>query len=277
MKPVDSRPRGAAPYLGGKRRLAKRICERIGAIPHETYAEVFVGMGGVFFRRAWAPGQEVINDKSGDVATFFRVVQNHYQAFVDYMKWQVASRSEFDRLRHMEPSLMTDIQRAARFYYLQKLAFGGKSVGQSFGVQPPKPSNFNPLRVAEDLGELHERLAGVIVENLDYAELIRRYDKPATLFYLDPPYFGGEKDYGKGLFERADYERMAAQLGEINGAFLLSINDVPEIRAAFSAFHMEEVRLKYSISKEEATAAAELIISNREPGSAVTAGQGSLI
>ncbi|MDF1627051.1 MAG: DNA adenine methylase [Parvibaculaceae bacterium] len=277
MKPVDSRPRGAAPYLGGKRRLAKRICERIGSIPHETYAEVFVGMGGVFFRRAFAPPQEVINDKSGEVANFFRTLEHHYQPMVDYIRWKVASRTEFDRLKNTDPALLTDIQRAIRFYYLQKLAFGGKSVGQSFGVQPPKPSNFNPLRVAEDLGELHERLAGVIVENLDYAELIRRYDKPATLFYLDPPYFGGEKDYGKGLFERADYDRMAAQLGEINGAFLLSINDVPEIRAAFAGFHMEEVRLKYSISKEEVTAASELIISNREPGSAVTAGQGSLI
>ncbi|MEQ9518877.1 MAG: DNA adenine methylase [Parvibaculum sp.] len=277
MRPVGSRSRGAAPYLGGKRRLAKRICERIGAISHETYAEVFVGMGGVFFRRSFVPPQEVINDKSGDVANFFRTLEHHYQPMIDYIKWKVASRAEFDRLRHMNPELLTDIQRAIRFYYLQKLAFGGKSVGQSFGVQPPKPSSFNPLRIAEDLGVLHERLAGVIVENLDYAELIRRYDKPGTLFYLDPPYFGGENDYGKGLFERADYERLASQLSQIEGAFLLSINDVPEIRAAFDGFHIEEVRLKYSISKAEVTDAAELIISNRDPVAAVTAGQGSLI
>lgn len=241
FRPVASRPRGAAPYLGGKRKLAKRICERIAGIPHETYAEVFVGMAGVFLRREVRPKKEVINDKNVEVATFFRVLEEHYQAFIDYMKWRLPSRQRFEDLLQMDPRLMTDLQRAARFYYLQKLAFGGKSAGQSFGVDPGRSAGFNLVTAAADLQELEERLHGVTIENLDYADFVDRYDRPETLFYLDPPYHGGENDYGKGLFDRADFERMAKQLTDIDGAFLLSINDVPEIRETFAGFHIEEV------------------------------------
>lgn len=63
---------GVAPYLGGKRNLARLLVDRINAMPHECYAEPFVGMGGVFFRRTRAPVLEVINDRSRDVAIFFR-------------------------------------------------------------------------------------------------------------------------------------------------------------------------------------------------------------
>jgi DNA adenine methylase len=79
----------AAGYIGGKRQLARRIGERIEAVPHGLYAEAFVGMGGVFLRRRLAPKAEVINDRDRDVATFFRVLQRHYQAFMDMLKWQL--------------------------------------------------------------------------------------------------------------------------------------------------------------------------------------------
>ncbi|WP_315759735.1 DNA adenine methylase, partial [Bradyrhizobium sp. SZCCHNRI2007] len=56
--------RPAAAYIGGKRRLGELLARRIEAIHHDTYAEPFIGMGGVFFRRRWAPRREVINDVS---------------------------------------------------------------------------------------------------------------------------------------------------------------------------------------------------------------------
>src|ERR1700722_10746732 len=90
--------RPAAAYIGGKRRLGEMIARRIEAAPHETYAEPFVGMGGVFFRRRWAPKCEVINDISRDVATLFRILQRHYPQFMETLKFQIASRREFDRL-----------------------------------------------------------------------------------------------------------------------------------------------------------------------------------
>ena len=67
--------RPVAPYLGGKRNLAKRICAIIDADQHSTYAEPFVGMGGIFLRRAARPKAEFINDAGRDVYNLFRILE----------------------------------------------------------------------------------------------------------------------------------------------------------------------------------------------------------
>lgn len=76
-----------APWLGGKRNLAKRITTIIDATPHSVYAEPFVGMGGVFFRRRLQPKVEVINDLSRDVANLFRILQRHYPQFLETIRF----------------------------------------------------------------------------------------------------------------------------------------------------------------------------------------------
>lgn len=123
-----------APYLGGKRLLSKRLVPLLGAIRHRAYVEPFVGMGGIFFRRDFISPCEVINDLNGDVANLFRILQRHYVPFMDMLRWQVASRQEFERLRLARPETLTDLERAARFLYLQRLVFGGKisALGQGF-------------------------------------------------------------------------------------------------------------------------------------------------
>lgn len=88
--------RPAAAWVGGKRNLAKRLIARINAVPHDTYAEAFVGMGGVFLRRDMRPKCEVINDASEDVANLFRILQHHYIAFVEMIRFQISSRANFD-------------------------------------------------------------------------------------------------------------------------------------------------------------------------------------
>jgi DNA adenine methylase len=256
--------RPAAAYIGGKRQLAKIIIERIDKIPHETYAEPMVGMGGVFFRRRRAPPAEVINDHSGDVATFFRVLQRHYVAFVEMLRWQVTSRREFERLVRTDTSTLTDLERAARFLYLQRTAFGGKVAGRNFGVSPGLSSRFDVTKIVPMLEELHERLAGVVIECLDWPDFIRRYDRPGTLFYVDPPYWGSERDYGDG-FTRADFARLAEVLKGLQGRFVLSINDVPAIRRAFAGFTLKPVGVTYTVSSGKARRAKELIISGPKP------------
>jgi len=183
---------------------------------------------------------------------------------MEVMRFQITSRREFERLRICDPTTLTDLERAARFLYLQRLAFGGQ-VNGVFGVAPQHGARFSLSKLEPLLDAAHERLAGVVFESLDWKDVIRRYDSPGTLFYLDPPYWGGEADYGKGLFDRTQFASMAEILGDIEGAFILSINDRPEIRALFEAFHLEEVAVKYTVSRSESTEAKELIVSNREP------------
>lgn len=252
----------AAPYLGGKRNLSSRLCEMIERTEHQTYAEVFVGMGGIFLRRQSRPRAEVINDVSEDVTTLFRVLQRHFVAFVDMLRYQVSSRSEFQRLTTVNADTLTDLERAARFLYLQRVAYGGKITGRSFGTDPMKPSRFDVTKIVPVLQDLHERLAGVTIERLDFSEFIERYDRPSTLFYLDPPYWGSEDDYGKSVFDRQDFKRLSETLSSVEAKFILSINDVPEIREIFAWADILAVSHRFSVAGGAGTEANELIITN---------------
>ena len=112
------------------------------------------------------------------------------------------------------------------------------------------------------LEQLHERLSGVTIERLPWSDFVTRYDHPEMLFYLDPPYHGSEGDYGASLFNRGQFVQMAEQLRNIKGQFLMSINDVPDIRAAFGSFSMTSVDLLYTIGEGPPVQARELVITN---------------
>jgi len=251
-----------APYLGGKRNLAKCIIKHIEATPHKLYAEAFVGMGGVFLRRSQQPRSEVINDINNDITTLFRILQRHYPQFLETIKYQITSRAEFERLINTKSDTLTDLERAARFLYLQRTAFGGKISGRNFGVSADRPGRFNLTTLEPMLEALHERLAGVTIERLPYSEFITRYDRKEALFYLDPPYWGCENDYGKNIFGRGDFENLKTLLKGIKGRFIMSINDVPEIRELFDWATIEAVETTYSVGKTKAKRVGELIITN---------------
>ena len=252
-----------AAYIGGKRGLAKTIVPIIRQIPHTTYAEAFVGMGGIFLRRDAKPKAEVINDYNADVANFFRVLQRHFEMFLHELRYKLASRAEFNRLMDSPPHTLTDVEKAARFLYLQRLAFGGKIVGKSFGVSRSMPSRFDMTRLQAMLEDVFERLSGVVIEQLDYKEFITRYDDKDTLFYLDPPYYTNEGDYGKELFNRDEFAKMAALLKGIKGKFILSLNDRAEVRKIFAGFNFMEVQTTYTMAgANNAKRVGELLISN---------------
>lgn len=261
LKPVDP-VQPVAPWLGGKRALAKRLCALIDGIPCSTYAEPFVGMGGIFLRRTRCPKAEVINDYGRDVSNLFRILQRHYVAFLDVLRFQLTTRAEFNRLVDTNPDTLTDLERAARFLYLQRTAFGGKVSGRNFGVSTDRPARFNLTTLEPMLEDLHSRLSGVVIESLDFEAFIRRYDSAGTLFYLDPPYWGCEGDYGKTLFTRQDFQRLSDVLTGVKGGFILSINDVPEIREMFAWARIEEVKTTYTIGRTNDARGdrAELII-----------------
>lgn len=251
----------AAGYIGGKRNLASRLVSIIDRIEHRSYAEPFVGMGGIFLRRRRRVPAEFINDISGDVTNLFRILQIHYPYFINELRFQIASREEFERLCRIPGDQLTDIHRAARFLYLQRLAFGGKVSGRNFGVDARSGARFNMNNLEGDLSDLHARLAGVVIERLPYADFIRRYDTDGTLFYLDPPYWGCENDYGQDVFSRADFELLAAALAGIKGRFLLSINDTPGVRECFAAFDMLALETTYQIGPKPKKV-GELVVSN---------------
>lgn len=255
--------RPAAGYIGGKRNLSRRLVKMIGEVDHSIYCEPFVGMGGIFFRRASKPTAEIINDWSQEVSNFFRILQRHYVAFLDMLRFQLTTRAGFDRLKATDPATLTDLERAARFLYLQRTAFGGKVAGQSFGTGTTGSARFDLTKVVPMLEAIHERLASVTIECLPWADCISKYDRPGTLFYLDPPYHGCEDDYGKGMFGRDEFSMMAEQLSAIKGRFILSINDVPDIRDLFDRFTIIEAPTTYQLpGNQNGQKVTELVITN---------------
>lgn len=238
----------------------------IEQIPHAGYAEPIVGMGGIFFRRRFAAKAEIINDRSGDVVTLFRILQRRYPQFMETLKYQITSRREFERLKASDPSTLTDLERSARFFYLQRLSFGGVVSHNSFGGDLAGGKRFNLNNIGPLLVAVHERLAGVTIENLDWSEFIDRYDRPETLFYLDPPYHGSETDYGKGVFARSYFSRIEKSLETIKGRFLISLNDTPEVHGIFGAFQFVDVTLTYTVGRGKGSLAREVIIlDNKQP------------
>lgn len=251
-----------APYLGGKRLLAKTIVPTIEKIPHKIYAEPFVGMGGVFFRRTQKPKCEAINDINSEIINLFRMVEKFPNYLADMLKFKVCSRAEFKLMLATPPLLLTELERAVRYLYIQKNAFGGNTQHQAFGVSTERAGHFNTERLIPQIKNLHHRLSGVYIECLPYQDFIVRYDRPDTLFYLDPPYWDNENDYGKGIFSKADFDNLATTLKQIKGKFILSINDVPEILRIFKGFYIKAVQTTYKTGTQPGKKAKELLISN---------------
>jgi DNA adenine methylase len=258
--------KGFLPWLGGKSRLAGRIAAEIARIEHRCYCEPFLGAGHVLFAKE-PSSSEVLNDINRDLVTLFRVLQHHLEEFLRYFKWALVSRDEFERLHRQVADSLTDIQRAVRFYYLLKLSFGGKPHGRNFAMVRHGKPRLNLLRIEEELSAVHLRLAQVLIENVSWQECLRRHDGPATLFYIDPPYWGCEDDYGRGLFERADFDALAEALRALRGSFILSLNDRPEVRELFRGFHVAEVATKYTIGlTDRSKEVSELLISSERLG-----------
>lgn len=121
---------------------------------HECYVELFADGAALFFMRDQQSKVDVINDLNGELVNLYRVVQHHLEEFIQQFKWALVSRQMFDWLKNANTDLMTDIQRATRFYYLQHTTFGAKCSRQNFGTTTIARL-INLLRIEEQLSEVH--------------------------------------------------------------------------------------------------------------------------
>lgn len=245
------------PWLGGKRRLAKQILPLVSG--SHTYVEAFAGGAAIFFMKEPSP-VEVINDINSELVNLYRVVRHHLDELVRHFRWALVSREDFLLAKQVDPATLTDVQRAARFYYLQKLSFGAKVEGRTFGTAASSPPKLNLTRIEEDLSMAHLRLARAYVENLPWDSCIKRYDRDATMFYLDPPYWGTEGYDVEFGFD--NYELMAELARTIKGRMVISVNDIEEMRHVFNGLPMTTVDISYTVGGSGGVKRRELIIRN---------------
>ncbi|WP_312428323.1 DNA adenine methylase [Lacrimispora sp.] len=243
-------------WIGGKKLLRKKILEQFpDPDSFKRYIEVFGGAGWVLFASNKHAAMEVFNDANGELINLYRIVKHHPEALQKELEWLLLSREQFFDELNRNTRGMTDIQRAARFYCLIKESFGADC--KSFGVRTR-----DMQKAVDYLKDVSDRLNRVVIENQDFERLIKTYDRPEALFYLDPPYYEAEKYY-PDRFNPEDHKRLCECLGGIKGKFVLSYNDCPRIRELYEGYTLVEVeRADNLVTKSESRKYKELIIKN---------------
>ena len=221
------------PWVGGKRLLYKHIGRLIPQ--HRTYVELFAGGAAVFFMKPRAH-VEVLNDIDGDLMNLYRVVKHHPDELSRQFEGVLASRELFVEYRDQDSLGLTDIQRAARFYYLQKLSFGSKMVCRTFAGYLGHKPKFNKETLLVDIRAVSCRLSTAYIERLDAFDCIRKYDSVDSFFYIDPPYFGMPNPYvGSKVNESVElYKRLANAVYGMRGKALISLGYHPRVWPYFT-------------------------------------------
>lgn len=239
-------------WVGGKKLLRKKIVQEFPEY-YKRYVEVFGGAAWVLFGLEHTGKIEIYNDKNSNLVNLFRCMKYHCDELQRELDLILNSREQFYCFKQqLKCEGLTDIQRAARFYILIRNSYGSKTENFVAGKYI-KTTLFS---------EIAQRLSKVTIENKDYKNIIISYDKPDTLFYLDPPYYGSEHMYDE-CFTNMDHEEMRDILVSIKGKFILSYNDNPCIRELYNGFNIVEVERQNNLScKTDNQIYKELIIKN---------------
>lgn len=226
-------------WIGGKNSLKRAISLRIPS-NIERYVEVFGGAAWVLFHKDRYANTDIYNDYNSALTNLFRCVKYHAQELQRELMWVLNSRQVFEdyRAQMLMPGL-TDIQKAARFFLLIRLSYGSK--GGSYSCVKKDVHH-----MYDYLSQVQKRLSSVIIENRDFEDLIRIYDRPDTFFYLDPPYYGSEQYYSVE-FCTEDHLRLRDCIKNMKGRFLLSYNDCTEVRGLYDGYKIEAISRHHNL------------------------------
>ena len=244
------------PRMGGKSKLRKNIIKRIPE--HVCYVEPFFGAGWVYFGKE--PSKvEVINDVDKELINMFKMIKYHAPEIERMLEYEFSGRDMFEDYKNYTVEYLTEIQRAVRFLYLISQSFASRGGVYGYGTNTkPSPQIF----YKGVLGDIKERLRNTYVENKSFEDIIKRYDREYSFFFCDPPYYE-TAGYGNTFGER-EHLLLRDTLKNIKGKFLVTINDHPKVREWYRDFNIEEVKVTYSVAKEQSARKeyGELIITN---------------
>jgi len=235
-------------YIGGKSKIGKWI------VPFydknmEIYVEIFGGMFWCFFNmdlKQFPNLKKVVyNDFNPLNYNLFKCIQNPTELLkainlIDCQKFGVEItpsiyKEQFISFQaeifaenfRVEPG---DYDVAAKYVYILTQVFSGsKPETSSFidlkGKYKSKYLTFRDKLLKPDWIEHFLKITHV--ENMDFADVIEKYDSPNTYFYVDPPYWKTENYYSNHDFDRQDHERLSKSLISMEGKFSLSYYDFP--------------------------------------------------
>lgn len=276
----------------GNKSSILNILYAVFPLQYDRFVDVFGGSGSVLLGKEQVDSFEVYNDYDRNLVNLFHCMKERTMATIREIGFcNLNSREDFNSVKkffefeefkddfYREELLLTelmfpppeanelneirtritkdyDVRRAAMF--LKLLRYSYSSGCKSFASQP-----FDIRKLFELIKQLENRMANVVVENQDFETLIKHYDRQDTFFYADPPYFSTEDMYAVG-FNWNDHVRLKDTLSKIQGKFLLSYNDCPEIRELYKGFSMLDFSRTHSMAQryEAGKEFKELLISN---------------
>jgi DNA adenine methylase len=268
-------------WVGGKSRLRKQI---ISLLPkHTCYVEPFAGAAWVLFGKP-PSDVEVINDIDQELVTFFRVIKQKPEEFIQSFELELVSRAEFERLASLDAETLTDIQRAHRFYYLIMAGWGGELKYPRFQTSISDGGHGNRLigalkTLKERITPVYDRLKTVIIENLDWRVCIDRYDRANSVMYIDPPYPDNGVNYAHNMRDWEEHRELAKRLHKAECKWILSSYDIPQIRELYPEKYVIPVQstsgMKAKKEGRERVINKEVLVTNYMPDSSYISHFGS--
>jgi DNA adenine methylase len=189
--------RAPVQWYGGKGNMIAKLMRHVpkGGRP---YCEPYMGAASLFFAREPAPF-EALNDLDGDLVNLFRCLQDKetFEELKHRIRYTLYARADFGRAIEIlkDESVNDTVQRAWAFFVAINQGFGGvkpKNIGnwgRSFTPKSGCASNANSwmMRLSM-LDDWHLRLLRAQIDSRDALEVIRYWDTPDAVFYVDPPY-----------------------------------------------------------------------------------------
>jgi DNA adenine methylase len=215
-------------YPGGKWKLAEQIVNLMP--PHDVYVEPFAGAASVLIHKPRSL-REIVNDLDGEIVALFKVLRDPElsRQLIDLVTLTPFSRQE---MQEAYDQVDCDLERARRIVVKNNMGRGKAyhRTGLRTTRDPYTACEKTWARFPAALTDIARRFKGVVIENLDALEIVKRYDGPTTLFYVDPPYPTESRRcprlYNHEMTD-AQHVELIQQLESCVGMVLLSGYDTP--------------------------------------------------
>ena len=252
-------------FPGSKFQAIKFIKPIWESVEHDEFREPFFGGGAVFFAKPKVK-HNWVNDLSKDLVLTFKVMADSEKR--ELLKKlisdvEIPTKEKHTEIKEWKPN--TKIDKAFRYYYLNRTSYSGIMKKPAWGFHPTK--SVHPHKWGDRIEIAGLKLQDTDITNLDFSEVINAPAKGnSVLMFVDPPYYkADQKRAYEHSFIEEEHTRLANELKNTEHKFILTYDDCPEVRELYSWANIYAVSWRYhtaNSNKAKRKMGQELIITN---------------
>lgn len=237
-------------YPGGKFYARKLILEHI--TPHTYYAEPFAGGASIFFAKKKA-AHNLLNDVDPQLVNCYKVIRDQVEDLITLLHGIPATKENHAYYKNeYKPS--NDLERAFRWYYLNRVSYSGIMNMQNCYWGYGDKYSMQPKNWPTHLRRCSEKLQNVEISCQDFEQVIQHAPDNAFLF-IDPPYFNADQDkFYTHSFDKESHYRLARilQAHQHRLHFLLTYDNSSEVREIYRwSTRILEKEWNYTINRTD--------------------------